>query len=148
MQPVVEHTVAALERNGWSPELVVLLQPTAPFRRGEHIRKAVTLLRESGASSVVTVVEIPPQFAPHYAMKIVGGKLVHFTPDGPAVTRRQDVEPAYSRDGTVYAVRRDVVMLEHDLYGSDCRPLVLPRDESVNLDTEDDWAEAERRLAG
>jgi CMP-N,N'-diacetyllegionaminic acid synthase len=147
MQPTIEHAVGQLEAGGWRPDLVLILQPTAPLRRGEHIRQAVDLLIESNASSVVSVVEIPRHFAPQYAMRVKGNRLVPYLPDGGRITRRQDVEPAYSRDGTVYAVRRNVLMEEHDLYGPDCLPLVLPSDESINLDTPADWERAERVLA-
>ena len=56
------------------------------------------------------------------------------------------LEPAYSRDGTVYAVRRDVVVLEHDLYGHRCHPLILDPEESLMLDSEADWTRAEALL--
>lgn len=146
MQPVIEHAVLALEASGWTPDVVLVLQPTAPLRTGVHLVAAVDLLLTTGASSVVSVVEIPRHYSPGYAMRIEDGRLLPFLPDGERITRRQDVAAAYSRDGTVYAVRRDVVVLEHDLYGIDCRPLVLSREESVNLDTPEDWATAERRL--
>jgi CMP-N-acetylneuraminic acid synthetase len=148
MQPVAEHAVAALEAEGWSPELVLVVQPTAPLRRGEHLRRAVELLRESGADSVVSVVPIPPHLSPDYAMRVDEGRLVPFLPEGAEVRRRQDARPAYSRDGTVYAVRRDVLVEQHDLYGGDCRPLVLSPEESINVDTPADWEEAERRMGG
>jgi len=147
MQPVVEHAVTQVEADGWSPETVVLLQPTAPLRRGDHIRSALELLRETGATAVASVVPIPQHFSPEYAMRIVDGRLTPFLPAGERLTRRQDATPAYSRDGTVYAVRRDVLVGEHDLYGDDPRPLMLSPDESINLDTPADWAEAERRLS-
>ena len=148
MQPVIEHAVREMERSGWRPDVVVILQPTAPLRRPEHVRRAVSLLVESGASSVASVVRIPDHFAPHYAMRIEGGRLTSFLPEGAGLTRRQEVEPAYSRDGTVYATRRDVLVEEGSIYGSDCRPLVLGDDESINLDTPADWERAEARLAG
>jgi CMP-N-acetylneuraminic acid synthetase len=147
MQPVIEHAVAALEAEGWSPEIVLVVQPTAPLRRGEHLRRAVELLREAHATSVVSVVPIPPHFSPEYAMRLDDGRLVPFLAHGAEIRRRQDAAPAYSRDGTVYAVRRDVLVEQHDLYGSDCRALVLQPEDSINLDTPADWDEAERRMA-
>jgi CMP-N-acetylneuraminic acid synthetase len=146
MQPVIEHAVRAIEDEGWRPDVVLVLQPTAPLRTGAHLAAAVELLVASGASSVVSVVEIPRHYSPGYAMRIEGERLLPFLPDGHRITRRQDAPAAYSRDGTVYAVRRDVVVEEHDLYGDDCRPLVLPREESLTLDSPEDWAAAERRL--
>ncbi len=146
MQPVIEHALNEVERAGFRPDAVLVLQPTAPLRTGEHVAAAVRLLEETGADSVVTVVEIPRHFSPHYAMRITDGRLATFLPEGAAITRRQDAEPAFSRDGTVYAVRRDVLALQHDLYGSDCRPLVLAVAESINIDTPEDWAAAEAML--
>jgi CMP-N-acetylneuraminic acid synthetase len=146
MQATIEHAVTELEKQGWRANVVVVLQPTAPLRKPEHLDRAVEILRNTGATSVASVVRIPQHLSPHYVMKIVDGRLETFLPEGAAVTRRQDAEPAYARDGTVYAVRRDVLVLEHDLYGRDCRPLVLDEHESINLDTETEWAVAEARL--
>jgi len=143
MQPTIEHAVVALERTGWRTDAVVILQPTAPLRRGEHVSRAVEILETTDASSVVSVIPIPAHFSPHYAMRVVHGRLETFMPEGIRIVRRQDVEPAYARDGTVYAVRRDVVVLEHDLYGRRCRPLVLDPEESLVLDSEADWKRAE-----
>lgn len=146
MQPVIEHAVLALERDGFRADVVLVLQPTAPLRTGAQLAQAVQMLESTGADSVVSVVEIPRHLSPQYAMRITGERLEPFLPEGAAITRRQDVEPAYSRDGTVYAVRRDVVVERHDLYGDDCRPLVLPAGASVNIDTPEDWAAAEALL--
>ena len=52
------------------------------------------------ADSVVTVVEVPRHLSPDYVMRIDGGRLTPFLPDGARVTRRQDARPAYYRDGT------------------------------------------------
>ncbi len=148
MQPVVEHAVGEVERAGWSPSIVVLLQPTSPLRKPGHLRAAIALLAETGCDSVVSVVEVPKHYSPYFVMRIEpSGLLTNFLPEGRTITRRQDAPSAYSRDGTVYATRRRVVMEEHSLYGTNCRPLVLSSEESVNLDTPEDWREAERRLA-
>lgn len=147
MLMVVEHAVSKLEERGWSPEVIILLQPTAPLRRPEHIVKALSILHTTACDSVVSVVEVPKHFSPHYVMKIQDGRLVNYLAEGRAITRRQDVPPVYSRDGTVYAMWRKTVMEAHSLYGTDCRPLILSAEESVNLDTLQDWVLAEQKLA-
>ena len=148
MLPVVLHAVDALARGGWSAEIVVLLQPTSPLRGPHHIRAAVELLRDTGADSVVTVVELPRHHSPDYVMRIENGRLVPFLPEGAHVTRRQDARPAFVRDGTVYAVRVTTLRAQNSLYGADCRPLLVESCESLSIDTLDDWADAERRIAG
>jgi CMP-N-acetylneuraminic acid synthetase len=147
MLPVVEHVVDRLAADGWDAEYVVLLQPTSPLRQGRHVREAVNLLRTSGADSVVTVVEVPKHFSPDYVMRIDDGMLRPFLPEGASITRRQDARPAYSRDGTVYAFRRDTIARHGSIYGADCRPIVIPASESLSIDTPSDWEEATRRLA-
>lgn len=146
MVPVLEHAVTKVEETGWSPAVVVLLQPTAPLRQPRHLVAALQLLQRANCDSVVSVVRVPDHFAPHLVFKIVDGRLARFLPGGEHITRRQDVVPAYSRDGTVYAVLRDVLMKQHTLHGEACCALILRCEESVNLDTWEDWKRAEQLL--
>ncbi len=148
MLQVVQHALDALARGGWSPDIVVLLQPTSPLRQAAHIRDAVTTLRETKSDSVVTVVEVPRHLSPDYVMRIDEGRLTPFLPEGARVTRRQDARPAYSRDGTVYAFRRSTIEQLGGIYGNDCRPLIIDTSDSLSIDSQSDWDEAERRLAG
>ncbi len=147
MLPVVQHAVAALAGSGWIPDLIVLLQPTSPLRRAAHVRDAVTMLRTTGADSVVSVVEIPRHLSPDYVMRIDEGVLRPFLPDGARVTRRQDARAAYAREGPVYAFRRAALERFGSIYGEDCRPLVLDPADSLSIDSPADWAAAERILA-
>ena len=146
MLAVIRHAVDSLAREGWQPEIVVLLQPTSPLRTAAHIRDAVALLRETGADSVVTVVELPRHVSPDYVMRLEHGRLVPFLPDGAQLTRRQDARPAYVRDGTAYAFWRRTLERSGSIYGVDARPLVLEPRESLSIDSPADWEAAARRL--
>jgi CMP-N-acetylneuraminic acid synthetase len=146
MLPVLRHAIDHLVAGGWTPEYVVLLQPTSPCRRWQHIDEAISLLVTKGVDSVVTVVEVPKHLSPDYVMKIEHGTLRPFLSDGLRVTRRQDVRPAYYRDGTVYAFRRDTIDRFDNIYGERCLPLVIDARQSLSIDSPADWAEAKRRL--
>jgi CMP-N,N'-diacetyllegionaminic acid synthase len=148
MLPVLRHAIDALASEGWVADVIVLLQPTSPLRRPSHVRDAVAMLRDSNADSVVTVVEVPRHLSPDYVMRIDGGLLQPFLPDGHRVTRRQDARPAYSRDGTVYACWRRTIEQFNSLYGDRCQPLIVDAADSLSIDSLDDWDAAERRLAG
>jgi CMP-N,N'-diacetyllegionaminic acid synthase len=146
MLAVVRHAVDEISRSGWNAELIVLLQPTSPLRTPDHIRCAVEMLRTSGADSVVAVVEIPRHLSPDYVMRIDGDVLKPFLPEGARISRRQDARPAYSRDGTVYAFRRSTLERFGNIYGDNCRPLVIDPQDSLSIDSPDDWRNAERIL--
>ena len=124
MLDVVRHAVAEL-----SPEVVVLLQPTSPLRRAEHVDAAVRLLLESGADAVVSVVAVPHRYSPEALMDVVDGRVVA---RGSARTR-QEKGLVYARNGpAVLAVRSE--RLGHDLYGGDCRPYLMDERDSLDVD--------------
>ena len=145
MLPVIEHALHFIEAQGWQPDIILLLQPTAPLRRAEHIQLAIKKLIDEKCDSVVSVVEVPRHYVPDFVLRLEEGKLKPFL-DTPLATRRQDARPAYSRDGTIYAFWRDVLVHKHTIYGDDCRPLLIPEEQSCNLDTMSDWQEAEKRI--
>lgn len=148
MLPVIRHAIETLEASGAAPGVIVLLQPTSPLRRPEHIRRALQLLDDSGADSVVSVVEVPRHMSPDYVMRLDQGALRPFLDEGVVVSRRQDARRAYVRDGTVYAFRRSTLERFGNIYGEDCRPLLLDPAESLTIDSPADWNAAERILAG
>lgn len=156
MLNVVKHALEASELTGWSPDVVVLLQPTAPLRTARHVRVALDSLRfQMEADSVVSVVEIPAHYSPDYALEIASGRLGPFFHHDAMYdcawslddmkTYRQDARKAYSRDGTVYAIRRETIE-RGSLYGDKCVPLIIPPHESCNIDTEEDWQRAEAMM--
>ena len=146
MFDVVVHALAELQHKGWTPDIVVLLQPTSPLRQAKHIHDAIALLQQSKADSVVSVVKIPQHLSPDYVMRMDKGRLQPFLASGSRLIRRQDARPAYARDGTVYALWVKTITLYGTLYGNDCRPLIIDASESLSIDTEADWATAERLL--
>lgn len=145
MVDVVRHALAHISDLG-DEAIVVLLQPTAPLRKPEHVRAAVRLLREEKCDSVVSVVELPRHMSPDYVLSIHDGRLQPFGSTWPIATRRQDARPAYFRDGTVYAFWKRTLAEFGNIYGPVCLPIVLSESEALTLDTESDWQRAEQTL--
>lgn len=146
MLDVLVHALRELDRAHDRVEVVVLLQPTSPFRTADHIDAAVTLLAQSGADSVVSVIAVPHRFVPESLMRLDGEQLTPYAGEI-GVTRRQDKPLLYARNGpAVLAVRRDVLLEQRSLYGRNIRPLVMADAESVDVDTAHDLALAERLL--
>jgi N-acylneuraminate cytidylyltransferase len=147
MISVLKHLLGYLRETGAVPDAIMLLQPTAPLRQPEHMREAARLLQD-GVDSVVSVTEIPQHFSPHFLMKITPeGSLAYFMPDGSTIKRRQDAPRAYSRNGTVYLFRVSSFEKYQDIYGENCVPLLIPPDETINLDSMEDWGRAEQHFA-
>jgi CMP-N,N'-diacetyllegionaminic acid synthase len=148
MIDVLVDALATLDRQeGYRPDVVVLLQPTSPFRREDHIDAAVDLLISSGADSVVTVMQVPHQFTPESLMQLRGDRLDPFV-EGSTSTRRQDKPVLFARNGpAVVATRSRVVLDDHALYGADTRGVVMSREDSFDIDEAFDLKIAELLMA-
>jgi CMP-N-acetylneuraminic acid synthetase len=146
MLPVVQHAVETLEGDGFAADVIVLLQPTSPLRRGEHIDAAVKWLERAGGDSVVSVVEVPHQFNPTSVMRIEEGLLKPFL-EGPTATRRQDKPRVYARNGPAVLATRVEVIKEGSLYGRQSWPLVMTAEDSLDIDTPWDLRLVESVLA-
>ncbi|MBC8508589.1 MAG: acylneuraminate cytidylyltransferase family protein [Anaerolineales bacterium] len=142
--PVIQHALIWLqEQQNFLVDIVVLLQPTSPLRRAEHIDSAIDLLMKSGADTVVSVVAVPHNFNPVSVMHLnLQGNLIPFEA-GPTILRRQDKPRVFARNGpAVLAVRRETIECDR-LYGNVVLPLEMGRIESLDIDDADDLALAE-----
>lgn len=142
--PVIQHTLTWLDEHaGFQTDIVVLLQPTSPFRQAAHIDAAVQLMLESGADTVVSVVAVPHNFNPVSVMRLdESGYLVPYL-DGEYILRRQDKPRVFARNGpAVLAIRRAVINQEK-LYGEKILPYEMNWADSVDIDTLDDLEQAD-----
>lgn len=156
MIAVVQHALAQIP--GPPDQIILLLQPTQPLREPKHLTRAIQLLEETSADSVVSVIQLPATHSPDLALAIrpIGHEDIGLAPWlkehavgpnwGQRKTRRQAARPAYIADGTVYAFWRRTVTIHETIYGDWVVPMVIPPEETCALDTMADWAAAERRI--
>jgi CMP-N-acetylneuraminic acid synthetase len=138
MQPVVKHAMAEMDRLGFQAEAVMVLQPTSPLRRAEHIDAAVEMMASTGADTVVSVVEVPHAYNPVSLMiEEPGGELAPYSP-GEMVLRRQDKPRVYARNGPAILLIRRAVIEAGQLYGSHIRPLLMSVRDSIDIDGPED----------
>lgn len=141
---VVQHAARFIEKtDGIHLDWILLLQPTSPLRTAADIRASIELARDKDCTAVVSVSEA--NHAHPYLMKrIEGGLLLPFRDGQPVVHRSQDLEPtAYLLNGAIYLTRRDVLLQNDSLYGDAVVPYIMPRERSVDVDTEEDLLLAE-----
>lgn len=145
--PVVQHALQWLQDHGERFDAVCLLQPTNPFRRAEDIAGCLSLLETSGADAVVTVLPVPAEHNPHWVFfKDTKGYLRLSTGESIPIPRRQELPPAYHREGSIYVTRTNVVMTQGSLLGERLLGYEVPAEWSVNIDRPEDWARAEELM--
>lgn len=140
---VAIHALQAMEEQNGSYDAAMLLQPTAPFRTVADINEAIRLLEANpDADSVISVVDVQGHH-PARMKYIVNGILV----DPPFAEahenqNRQELTPMYIRNGAIYLTKRET-LLQHSYKGKMCLALLMPEQRSANIDTLNDFEEAE-----
>jgi CMP-N-acetylneuraminic acid synthetase len=144
---VVQHALRTLEKAGDRFDAVCLLQPTSPFRRSADIDACVELLSVSYADSVISILKVPPEYNPHWVyFRADDGSLVLSTGEAEPLARRQLLPPAFHRDGSIYVMRRYVLLEQESLYGTRVLGYEVDRAQTVNIDTPADWIRAEMMM--
>jgi N-acylneuraminate cytidylyltransferase len=148
--PVVRHAVRALAKDGYSPDVVVMLYGNVPIRGGAMIDRCIGMLLETGCDSVQTVSHVGKMHPYWMFDRATDGRIQkHVRND---VFRRQDLPPLYSPTGSVYAMRTPVLMAAegssdpHAFFGKDRRGLVVETDQFVDIDSPKDMFVAEAML--
>lgn len=151
--PVIQHATRWMqERAGYTPDAVMILQPTSPLRTADDIAAAVHLLETSDADSVLSVNEVPVHAHPMRTLRLdAQGDAVLFVSGEPVrkrINRRQDLPPAWVMNGCIYACRTRVLFdAQPSLYGNRVAAYRMPADRSLSIDDLEDWHAAERALA-
>ncbi len=148
--PVMQHAVTWLrEHENYEPDYVAILQPTAPLRQAFHLQEAVELLKKTGADSVVSMVEIPGDANPYWAVKIdeqgLGTLLLSGDPIRKRIPRRQSLPKAYTHSGAIYLFRTSLLFdpVEPNLYGDKVAAYITDPKFNVNINNPEDWDRAE-----
>lgn len=145
----IQHAVTWVEEEeGQKYEYIVELMATNPMKTSEDIDAVLKKLIDTKADTVIGVVKLE-EHHPARIKKIINDRIVDFCLQEIPESRRQDLKPdAYIRNGSIYAMRRNVLMERNLRYGTDnSRPYIFPAGRSVNVDSEIDFMIAEALLS-
>lgn len=117
-------------------KVVILLQPTSPFRKKEHVKACLELF-DSSVDMVTTVCESHANPYFNLMEESPEGFLTRSKPSG--YTRRQDCPPVYQMNGAVYVINTQSVRTKPIAQFEKVRKVVMSSLESVDLDTPLDW---------
>lgn len=144
---VIQHALEFYQNQNIHFDAVCLLQVTSPFKTGAFIDAAITKFIESNCDALVSVQKVPDEYNPHWTFKEnEAGNLDLFTGEEKIISRRQDLPKIYHRDGLIYITKASVLLEQNSLYGSKLAYIKSPLDYTINIDTMEDWKQAETFL--
>lgn len=138
---VIQHAITWMENQGVVPAQVCCLYATAPFITPENLRAGYRLLVETQAAYVFSATSFP--FPIQRAIKLdANGSVSMFHPEH-YLTRSQDLEPAYHDAGQFYWGQSESFKKEVPVFTSEAKVILLPRSIVQDVDTLEDWEQAE-----
>jgi len=148
MLPVLQHAIREMEaREGKHYELVILLQPTSPFRLPEDVSRATEIMEQDHDAVGVVAVSVPA-FNPRVVCVEEKGGYLRWAFDPKTYTRRQEAELVYRVNGMLYVWLRDHLMRSSsdELYSAPHRILRVPEERALDIDTLHDFQVGEALL--
>ncbi len=139
--PAILHALGEAEKElGYEVDYLIDLDATSPLRLAEDVTACTQRLIDSGASCIIT--GAPAHRSPYF-------NLVERAADGSVhlskklekpVLRRQDSPECFDMNASIYGWRRDVLRTDPKVFYPDTQIYVMPRDRSMDIDEEMDFA--------
>jgi CMP-N-acetylneuraminic acid synthetase len=130
----IKHTLKFFA-DTYVPDIILILQPTSPFRTSEMIDKSINLLQKSKADSVISVSKVKnhPYKSYWYDKKF----LKSFRSDHEKkYYQRQQLPDLFYENGTIYAFWTKTLKKYDSIYGQKIKPLIAKENE-IHIDIDD-----------
>ncbi len=133
---VVREVLEEYQKLGKDFDTVMLLQPTSPLRTAQDIVRAFELKDNKKAHSVISVCET--DHSPLWSNTLPDSLSMKGFVKQVDVPRQQ--LPTYYRiNGAIYLVNKEMLYQGVNIYDNNCFAYIMPRERSVDIDTELDY---------
>lgn len=145
---VLTHALNATEvLDGVVYDVILMLQPTSPLRKAEHVRGCLEKLVNEDLDAVWTVSETDTKNHPLKQLTLgPDSELGYYDEAAAKIIARQQLKPVYHRNGIAYAISRDCLLNQKTILGRKTAGVVVPG-AHVSIDTPWDMALVEFILA-
>lgn len=139
--PVIAHAVAWQKANGEDVSEACCIYATAPFIRAEDLQRGWQAIQEDDAKYAFSVTSYA--FPIQRALRITPAKRVAMFQPEHFTTRSQDLEVAWHDAAQFYWGKADAWLTGLPLFSEASKPVILPRHRVQDIDTPEDWVQAE-----
>jgi len=119
-------------------DLIMLLQPTSPLRKSQHIDESIKLLynqyNKFNSLVSVTLLEEPHPFK---LKKIQNKFLVPFIKNANSEVPRQKLDRVYKLNGSIYLIKKSILEYKKTFFDK-TMPYIMDEKYSLNIDTIND----------
>lgn len=139
--PVLNHAMDVLAEQGWKADILVLLEPTSPFRTAAIVDECISKLDDTITASAITVTQIERN--PYNIFLVDGDSAKRYIQEpNESFSRRQQFTHLKRLNGCVYVARSELVRTGK-LVSEPLRVVEMSAEASINIDTPLDLQVAE-----
>ncbi len=138
----VREVITRFEEEGRLFDEIMLLQPTSPLRTDEDIRNALAVMNDRNALAVESLTEM--DHSPLWSNTLPeDGRMDSFFNEFSNLPR-QALPVYYRENGAIYLIRRELIdRPDSEIFSQRCFAYIMPRERSVDIDSELDFRLAE-----
>ena len=133
----IEHAINFFKKKKFFFDYIVLLEPTSPLRTTFDINKSIDLIIRNKADSLVSICRVD-EINPSFLFKKKNKKLQPLEKKISNHLRRQDVEPIYFLEGTIYISKTNVLFKKRSFCHSNTIGFEVPKWKSLEIDDKTD----------
>lgn len=139
---VILHAMDWMEKEHGAFNLILLLQPTSPFRNREDIKAALDIFFKKNAKAVVSVCEA--EHSPLWMNTLNDDlNMKDFIRKDILNKNRQELGKYYRINGAIYIAEWDYLKQNKTFFGDKTYAYIMPKERSIDIDTEMDFKFAE-----
>lgn len=144
VMPVIQDLARKLDPDGTLYPVIVVLQPTNPFKSAGDIDSAISMMSMGGCD---TVLSVSPASDHPYRMRWLdrdGGFLRPLFEDVDIYAQRQELPYVFNFNGSIIVCSQQVMLDQKVFYGHSHRGLIVDEIAGFDIDTELDFLVAEQ----
>jgi CMP-N,N'-diacetyllegionaminic acid synthase len=140
---VLNHALSMMEKiDKRRYDIILMLQPTSPFRNPEYVTKTIISLIDHDYDAVWTVSPTDPKAHPLKQLVIQEDLLNYYDSNGAKIIARQQLSTIYHRNGVAYAINRECLLEKQSIKGDKTGAIIID-EPVVNIDSMEDIYYAE-----
>jgi len=132
---VLKHALNFFENKGENFDYVIMLQPTSPLRELKDINNSIKKVLKENIDALVSVSKLDvhhPRFV--YSIKNKDNLVPFLKKHSSSDIRRQDIEPLYFLEGSIYISKVKSLMKYKTFYHSKTKAYEVPKWKSLEID--------------
>tara|TARA_B110000014_G_C20126876_1_gene601414 strand:+ start:3911 stop:4615 length:705 start_codon:yes stop_codon:yes gene_type:complete len=145
-EEVVNHFITTLSKNiTYEDHFIVYLQPTSPLRNSFHIDKAINILLQHNAKSLMSVTHMRKSPFKSFVLS-ESGQLQSLFDEKMSNARRQDLQDVFIPNGAIYIFSIQEFIDRKGFPSNGSIPFIMSEDDSIDIDEKEDLLRAEKLL--